>query len=131
MKSALEDRRKTAIPDEHPVLTWLVEHAAILLNKYEVGHDGKTAHDRLTGKKATMFGLEFGAVVLFRRKPVGDKLAKLECMWEHCIYLGHRAASVENIVGTKDSVHKTRTFHRKPQTERWKAENAAMVSGVP
>ena len=47
MKSALENRWNISFPDEHPVLTWLVEHAAVLLNKCETGHDGKLAHERL------------------------------------------------------------------------------------
>ncbi len=36
----------------------MVEHAAVILNRCEVGHDGKTAHERLNGKKAPVLGIE-------------------------------------------------------------------------
>ena len=41
MKLALENHVKTKIDDEHPIITWLAEYAAWLLNRFEVGRDGK------------------------------------------------------------------------------------------
>ena len=38
-----ETRIRNKITADHPVLSWLVEFAAVLVNKYEVGHDGKTS----------------------------------------------------------------------------------------
>ena len=37
------------IPIEHPIVDWVVQHAAYLLNKYQTGKDGKTAFSRLHG----------------------------------------------------------------------------------
>ena len=48
-----------------------MEYASHLLNRYEVGHDGKTAYERCKGKPAKNMGVEFGEGVLWRRKPVG------------------------------------------------------------
>ena len=39
---------------------FLPEYAAYLLNRLEVGKDGKTAYERAKGKLATVVGLEFG-----------------------------------------------------------------------
>lgn len=119
MKSALEHRWRKAVPDNHAVLTWMTEHASVLLNKAAKGDDGKTPHERLRGKKATLIGVEFGEGVFFRTKPSRDRLAKLECMWEHGIYLGQRAASGESVVGCASGVVKTRTIKRKPEEDRW------------
>ena len=47
---ALQARIQGEIPVDHPVMLWLVEHAAELLTKHLVGHDGKTAYARLFGK---------------------------------------------------------------------------------
>ena len=44
MKSALEARWGVDIPPLHPVVTWMVEYASYLLNRLEVGKDGKTAY---------------------------------------------------------------------------------------
>ena len=130
-KSALEERWRTSVPDDHPALPWMVEHAAVVLNKCEIGADGKTAHERLKGKKATLLGLEFGEAVLFRKKPLPGKMAKLSSVWEEGVYLGHRAISGENIVGTKDGVWKTRTVQRKPAEKRWSHGGGASIGGLP
>ncbi|MGB2167266.1 MAG: hypothetical protein ACPH3M_08550, partial [Candidatus Puniceispirillales bacterium] len=51
----------------HPAIPWIVEHAAVLLNRFEVGHDGKTALERNKGKKAKFLGIEFGEAILWKR----------------------------------------------------------------
>ncbi len=48
-----------------------------MLNRYEVGKDGRTAYERCRGKPAKTFGLEFGEAVRWKRKPVGRHLGKL------------------------------------------------------
>ena len=53
----------------------MVEHAAVIMNKCEVGKDGKTANERMKGNKGRLLGIEFGEGVLFRKRPV-----KTECI---------------------------------------------------
>ena len=60
MLSALEHRLHTTIPSSHPVVAWLVEHAASTLNKYLISHDGKTGYERIYGKPCREEALEFG-----------------------------------------------------------------------
>lgn len=45
------------------VLACLIEYGSALLNRYAVGHDGKTAYERLRGKKSRTIGLRFGELV--------------------------------------------------------------------
>ena len=47
VKLALEKRWGIKVPHRHSVIPWVVAYAAFLLNRYEVGHDGKTACKRL------------------------------------------------------------------------------------
>ena len=82
LRSALEARWKMLVPVEHPVLPWMVEHAPVILNKCEVGKDGKTSHERVEAKKTTLLGVEFGEDVLFHRRLGQAKLAKLSSLWE-------------------------------------------------
>ena len=49
-KLALEKKLDRSIPSKHPIMTWMVEHGASLLNKYQVGRDGRTSHERIKGK---------------------------------------------------------------------------------
>ena len=45
----LQHRTQQAIPIDHPVLTWLMEHVSNLINKYHTGADGLTPYARLHG----------------------------------------------------------------------------------
>ena len=55
----------------HPIMLWLVEHAAELTTKHLVGHDGKTAYTRLFGKPCRDEGFEFGERVHFAEGLLG------------------------------------------------------------
>ena len=66
MKAAFENRIMSKIDDQHAVITWLTEYAALLLNRFEVGRDGKTAYERMKGKSAKVRGAEFGEKVLWK-----------------------------------------------------------------
>ena len=62
---ALEDRIKRRIPSTHPVMSWMVEHVATVLNKYKVGADGKTAYQRIHGRRIGERVAEFGERILY------------------------------------------------------------------
>ena len=59
MRSAAEGRLGVKWEHAHSVWAWIAEYASFLLNRFEVGHDGKTAYERCKGKKARVEGLEF------------------------------------------------------------------------
>ena len=128
---ALEARWGVDIPTTHPVITWIVEYAALLLNRFEVGHDGRTAYERCKKKKAKMMGIEFGEAVFWRRQREGGALAKLSSTWEDGVYLGVRGRSGEIIVADGKGVWKTRSVQRKPIGDRWDARSADLVKDVP
>ena len=52
--SALGSRWKGTIPDRRSIWPWLVEYASYLLNRCNVGADGKTAYERCRGKARTL-----------------------------------------------------------------------------
>ena len=66
MLLALESRLDAKIPVTHHVITWLVEHAADVLNKFAVGIDGRTAYERIKGKKYHGEMVEFGRRVMYK-----------------------------------------------------------------
>ena len=77
LKSAVEGRWGVKLETWHPAIPWITEHAALLLDRFEVGHDGKTAYERNKGKKAKVLGMEFGEAILWKRRPVGEHWGKL------------------------------------------------------
>ncbi len=117
LRSALEERWKVKIPPEHAIWTWLVEYGTWLLNRLEVGKDGRTAYERSKGKKARLLGYEFGEGVLWKgAKAKGDR-RKLELL-EDGIFLGMQATTGEMIVGTKEGVHRTRSLKKKNEDDK-------------
>ena len=63
---SLENRLGVSIDAREPLVTYIPEYAAYLLNRLEVGKDGKTAYERCKGKKAKVLGLHFGEKVLYK-----------------------------------------------------------------
>ena len=76
LKSALVGRWGVKLETRHPAIPWISEHAAVLLNRLEVGHDGKTTHERNKGNKGKLLGMEFGEATLWKRRPVGGAQGK-------------------------------------------------------
>jgi hypothetical protein len=74
---ALESRWNVKIPVDHPILCYIIEYAAFVINRFEVGHDGKTSFERCKGKKAKTLGIEFGEAVHWKRKPIGGGVGKI------------------------------------------------------
>ena len=64
-------------------------HAMYLINRLEVGKDGKTAYERVKGKVASVLGLEFGEKVLFMKTTKGKMMAKLR---SRCGIMGFSSA---------------------------------------
>ena len=66
LRAGLEQRIEAKVPGSHPIVTWIVEHAADLLNRYQIGEDGKTPYQRLRGKVAKTAVVEFGEKVRYK-----------------------------------------------------------------
>ena len=52
LKLALESRIGVGIPSEHDIAPWMIEYAATVINKGQVGEDGETSYERFKGKPA-------------------------------------------------------------------------------
>ena len=61
---------------------WIAEHAGVLLKRFEVGRDGKTAYEQLKGSCAKVQGTMLAEGTLWKRKRAGGPLENLTCMWE-------------------------------------------------
>ena len=59
MRLHLEDRLKTKVSANHPLLSWLAVWACDVVNKYKV-RDGRTAYELMTGHKAKHAVYSFG-----------------------------------------------------------------------
>ena len=90
-KDHLETLYKEEIDTRHPILPWLVQYASAMLTRCEIGVDGRTAYERLKGKRFHKDLPMFGECVHFKPlKDKGGKTTKLQVRWHDGVYLGIR-----------------------------------------
>ena len=63
IREGLQQRLQVSILGNHPLTSWMTEHSADLLNKYQCGEDGRTAYRRWKGKDFQGQVVEFGEKV--------------------------------------------------------------------
>ena len=119
---SLEARVGQSIDAKEPVVTYMPEYAAYLLNRLHVGKDGKTAYERVKGKKSTVLGLEFGEKVLYKQKSEA-KAAKIRSSWDYGIFVGVRPKSGEVWIATTAATFPVRSVRRLPPDQRWSIDS--------
>ena len=130
MLLSLERRLKREISAKEPIITFMPEYAAFIINRREVGKDGKTAYERNKGKKASILGLEFGEKLLYKIK-AGTKDEKINARWDHGIFVGVRRRSGELWIAIKDKILAVRSVRRIPVEERWGEDCIKWVNRAP
>ena len=130
MKAALESRISARIPSQHPVMKWLAEYAAVVLNKYAIQPSGHSAYQDLHGKRVSEKLVEFGEVVLHYvpRK----RRQKLDMRRALGVFLGTTMSSNESYIGLSNgSVVRGRAINRVRPDKRWSVELIQNIKGSP
>ena len=96
-----------------PLITYIPEYAAFLLNRFEVGKDGKTAYERTKGKSCRTWGVHFGEKVLYKM-PGEANQAQIRPRWEYGIFVVVRPSSGEVWIATKHKTVAARSIRRLP-----------------
>ena len=99
-KLALESRLGERIAVDHPAIAWLIEHSVDLLNKCQMGKDGRTPYERLKGKRYGGTFMDFGCPVMLRvtDKPQGGLMQE---RWVEGTWLGMRWSTWEHLVSRR------------------------------
>ena len=50
-QAAVEDSLKHRTPSKGPLMLWLIEHVAAVLNRYSFDDEGKTPYEHMHGRK--------------------------------------------------------------------------------
>ena len=107
------------------------QHACDVINRYQVGEDGKTAYERHRGKKFRKEVLEFGEGVM-GMIPGEPKSMERRERWIEGIWLGVHEESGEVYLGTEEGIVKVRTVKRFAKEEdRWKRDRLDKMKGTP
>ena len=100
VKAALEHRIGTRVPPDARMLCWLVAFAAYLMNRCDIGSDGKTLLQRLHGRQDNTPILEFGEKILYMpAKPARG--GKWEPRFHPGVFVGMLNSSSEAVVVTE------------------------------
>ena len=130
LKMSTEGRLGVRIPNDHPLMSWIAEHATYLLNRYQLSTDGRTAYGRIHGKESTARICEFAERVLWY-VPKKHR-AKLDARWRYGVFLGRALDSDQNFVGLSNgTVVCARAIIRLNSRLRWNSEKAMAITGVP
>ena len=133
LMASLEHRIGTGVPPDARILGWLVEFAAYLMNKCDIGSDGKTPLQRLHGRKDNTRILELREKNLYMpAKPARG--GKWEPRFHPGVFVGMLNSSSEAVVVTEQELAiKTRSAYvrRIPESERRDADRTLGMRAVP
>ena len=133
LTGALEHRIAVKVPLDARILCRLVEFAAYLMNRCDIGSNGKTPLHRLHGRKDNTPFLEFGEKMWYMpAKPARG--GKWEPRFSPRFFVGMLNSLSEAVVATEQgSAIKTRAakVRRIPDSERWNADRILGMQAVP
>jgi len=131
LKLSVESNIKEKIADDSVVMAWIVEHSANLITTCSKGQDGRTAYERVHGKKPPQVMIPVGEKVMFQNLHQGRRQNKLEPKFEYGIWVGLRSGSPEVYVATESGVSRSRSIRRLPKEDCWDAELIKNITGTP
>ena len=123
LKLHLEHLMGTCIPPGQPIMSWLAEYAAEVINRFREGPDRRTPYERVKGLRRLKLMAQFGESVLWMQdKKEGGQIRQLEPRSQHGIWLGIDPRNDEIIVGTESGIVRARSVKRKTQGPSFEAE---------
>ena len=133
LKAALEHRTGARVPPDARILCWLVEFAAYLMNRCDIGSDGKTPLQRLHGRRDNTPILECGEKILYMpAKPARG--GKWEPRFHPGVSVGMLNSSSEAVVVTEQGLAintRSANIRRVPESERWDAGRILEMRATP
>lgn len=135
IKFALEKRINAKVPVTAPIMHWAVKHAALLINRQLLGHDGKTAYRRVHQRDSPPIEIEFGEQVLARFAPKRSKAKRKIPPAPRSTpgtWVGIHEPTIDNIVILESGrAVRVRTVFRKFDEERWNADQVLKAQAIP
>ena len=129
-RATLESNYGEKLPDDSPILTWLVEHYAstvynLFFRSTEL-QDGETPYSRLRGREWKVAIPPFGEAIEYLKRG-----HKFEAQWTKGIFLGVKDSATEKIVGAATGVYTVQSIRRKPEEDRYDSALLKSITGIP
>ena len=128
LKAALEHRIGARVSPDARILCWLVEFAAYLVNRCDIGSDGKTPLQRLHGRRDNTPILQCGERILYMSAKPASRDSILECLLECSIRRQRQWLSPKQGLAIKT---RSANIRRVPESERWEAGRILEMRATP
>ena len=125
----VEQGIKEKIPDEAPIMFWLVRWAAEVISKYAPGDDGRTFFERIRREACAKPFAPFGEIVLYLKFQTAAS-NKGEPAKKQCIWLGTIERTEETFIGIARGVVKCRTLNKFSTDDMWDKDMVLGMQGV-
>ena len=114
----------------HPIMPWVIRHAAYLLNRYAIHNDGKTSYFRRWNKEHKTPLCEFGETIQYMVAH-HKKMPKLESRFYKGIWLGKDTMTSESIIGISGKIIRTGTIRRQIEPEKYDRQLMDIINAPP
>jgi len=142
VKFALEDKIGQELAGSHPILTWIPRHAGMMMSRFRIVKEGKTAYERLYGKQWNRKVLQFGERAYFRpvnrrdldnlgRKPTGRHANDFQSKFQEGHYVGTNPRTGELLMMTTRGVIRGTSYQRMTDDRRFRAADFEGLQGFP
>jgi hypothetical protein len=132
MRLVLQGHLGQRLPATHPLMAWVVRHAAWLITRFVVRPSGRTAYEALRGRAYRSELVEIGERVFAKKPGDSQNVTKLDSRWEAGIWVGKTETSEEHLVSTAEAgVIRMRVIRRRPLSERWSVADLEALRGAP
>ncbi len=130
-KDHVEAKCGISLPRDSPLIPWIVLHAGRVITSYKIQKDGRTAFERLRGKRARTNAIPIGEKILYQPVRHQTKREKLDSRWEYGIYVGFVMQSMEALVAGSRGVVKARNVRRLSEDQRRDKDMLEEMKGTP
>ena len=115
---------------QHPILPWIVRHAAWLLNRYAIHNDGQTSYQRRWQKDHKAPLCEIGETIQYMI-PTTRTQPKMEPRFYKGIWLGRDTMTGESIVGIPGKILRVRTIRRQIMPDKYDRQLLDTINVYP
>ena len=132
MRSCLESDLGFRIPVQHPLIAWLVRHAAATVTWSAKGHDGMTAYQRVRSKPFSTRLLGFGELCRFKNRSQEPMANIADGRRVHSgVFLGVDRRTGQYMLWDGEALKLARSVFRVPTADKWDKDALAKVSATP
>ena len=115
---------------QHPILPWIVRHAAWLLNRYAIHNDGQTSYQRRWQKDHKAPLCEMAETIQYMI-PTTRTLPKMEPRFFKGIWLGRDTMTGESIIGIPGEIIRVRTIRRQIEPDKYDRQLLDTINVYP